>query len=81
MIVNVLLFAEAKLSLSSSQLRVTLPERATVSALRGEISRRHPALGGLLARSAIAVNQRFVDDSTAITETDEVAWIPPVSGG
>ncbi len=29
----------------------------------------------------IAVNLEYADDATALTETDEIALIPPVSGG
>ena len=46
-----------------------------------EICRRFPGLQALLGRSAVAVNQRLVDDSTTLREQDEIAWIPPVSGG
>jgi molybdopterin converting factor small subunit len=35
----------------------------------------------LIARSAIAVNHDYAEDGTAISEGDELALIPPVSGG
>lgn len=79
--VNVLLFAEAKLVIGSPAVEVTLAPGASVGQLRGEIGRRFPQLQGLLGRSFVAVNQRFADDATRLHESDEVAWIPPVSGG
>ena len=41
-----------------------------------------PALAGLLAKSALAVNHDFAEDERVLLATgDEVAVIPPVSGG
>jgi molybdopterin converting factor small subunit len=38
-------------------------------------------LGALLFRAAFAVNQEYVPRSTVLHDGDEVAIIPPVSGG
>jgi molybdopterin converting factor subunit 1 len=54
---------------------------ATVAALRAELANRFPALRELLAASRIAVNHDFADDSMPLNDSDEVAVIPPVSGG
>lgn len=79
--VHVLLFAEAKAVAGESSLHVRLPDSASVGDLRAELRRRFPAQAALLGRSAIAVNQRMVGDLTLLQEHDEVAWVPPVSGG
>ncbi len=81
MTVNILLFAEAKLAIGVPSLELTLPNGASVGQLRGAIAAQFPALSALLARSAFAVNQRFADDTTILCEHDEIAWVPPVSGG
>ncbi len=60
---------------------VELPVGATVAALRLELARQIPALAPLLAKSAIAVNHDFAEDNRSILSGDEVAIIPPVSGG
>jgi molybdopterin converting factor small subunit len=49
--------------------------------LRRALAERYPALAPLLERSAIAVNHDFADDSSILRESDEIAVIPPVSGG
>lgn len=55
---------------------------ATVGALRAHLAARHPALGRVLARCRIAVDQDFAeDDATAIPADAEVAIVPPVAGG
>ena len=40
-----------------------------------------PELTGLWETIAVAVNQQYAQASTALTDDDEVALLPPVSGG
>jgi molybdopterin synthase sulfur carrier subunit len=52
----------------------------TVAALKETLFENYPSLKGL--RSVfIAVNNAYADDQHSIRETDEIAIIPPVSGG
>ena len=44
-------------------------------------SSRFPRLRNLRASTVIALNQQFTQGSTAVSEGDEVALLPPVSGG
>lgn len=53
----------------------------SVADLRRRLAEQVPALAPLLERSAIAVNHDFADDTQTLTAGDEVAVIPPVSGG
>lgn len=80
MIVTVLLFARWREVLGTSHLAVELPT-PTVAALRGELARQQPNLTDLLARTAIAVNNDVADDARLLQSTDEIALLPPVSGG
>lgn len=52
----------------------------TVQDLRAELERRHPALRELRSLF-IAVNNNYAEENTQLHETDEIALIPPVSGG
>ena len=63
------------------KLSVVLPAGATVADLRRGLAVECPSLGGLLARSAIALNDDFANDATVIPENAEAALLPPVSGG
>jgi molybdopterin converting factor small subunit len=40
-----------------------------------------PELGNLWGSVAVAVNQQYATNSTMLAEGDEVALLPPVSGG
>ena len=42
---------------------------------------RYPRLGGYSGRLLYAVNQEFGTLETALHDGDEVAFVPPVSGG
>jgi molybdopterin synthase catalytic subunit len=49
--------------------------------LKRGLEQAKPALAGLLRVSRVAVNQSFADETTVVRVGDEVAIIPPVSGG
>lgn len=52
----------------------------TVAALRRELLGKYPKLTGLRSLF-IAVNQTYAADDQHLAEGDEIALIPPVSGG
>ena len=52
----------------------------TVGELRAELSGRYHKLIGLKSLY-IAVNNNYAEETKALAETDEIALIPPVSGG
>ncbi|NJN41674.1 MAG: MoaD/ThiS family protein [Flammeovirgaceae bacterium] len=52
----------------------------TVSLLRSELTRRYPDLENLNSLF-VAVNNKYADESEELSSTDEIALIPPVSGG
>jgi len=55
-------------------------EGATVGSLRNSLRDRYPSLAGLKSLM-IAVNNTYAEDDFPIGESDEIALIPPVSGG
>jgi molybdopterin converting factor subunit 1 len=79
--VNVLLFAAARDLAGSDVVTVRLTPGSTVGELRARLARDCPPLAELLAKSAVAVNHDFADDSRSLSPNDEIAIIPPVSGG
>jgi molybdopterin converting factor subunit 1 len=81
MTATVMLFAAARDHAGAESIVLDLPDGATVADLRREMLRRFPLLERLLRGSAIARNQEYAQDSDRINPTDELAVIPPVSGG
>jgi molybdopterin converting factor subunit 1 len=78
---NIHLFAAARDTVGSPTISVELPEGSTVADLRVAAARQFPALAPVLAKCAVAVNQEYVEDSVPISPADELAVVPPVSGG
>lgn len=79
--VTVRLFALAKQIVGRSELPLQLPESATVVDLRQELARAYPKLAPLVPNLMIAIDSEYADDTRVIQEGEEVALIPPVSGG
>lgn len=69
-------FARYKEKLGFERMEVALPEPATVAGLLAD-----PRLAGLPGDALIAVNQAFAGAEAGLRDGDEVALMPPVSGG
>lgn len=52
----------------------------TVGSLRSALKNRYPSLTEIRSLM-IAVNNAYAEDALSISESDEIALIPPVSGG
>ena len=81
MIVQVKLFAVAKQLVGGDTASVELPDQATVAELRIALTEDYPALSVILSSVVFAVNAEYATDQTRLSTTDEIACIPPVSGG
>jgi molybdopterin synthase catalytic subunit len=57
------------------------PEGADLAGVFSAYKTRFPRLGELSRSIVVARNQEFADLSTKIAEGDEIAFLPPVSGG
>ena len=58
-----------------------VPPGSTVAEVYDVLRRAHPALEPDRQAVRPALNQEFVDWTTGVSQGDEVAFIPPVSGG
>ncbi|MGH3056139.1 MAG: molybdopterin converting factor subunit 1 [Gaiellaceae bacterium] len=74
-------FASLREKLHSSEAPCTLPDGATVHDLLEQLSHEYPPLADVRRALRVAVNQEYVESDHALCENDEVALIPPVSGG
>jgi len=60
---------------------IQLREGARVSDVIEHYKSHAPAIAPLLSSTAVAVNQQYVGVETTLKAEDEVAFLPPVSGG
>ncbi len=79
--VRVRLFASYREAAGSPLVEVPLEEGAGGPALWAALVARYPALARLPAPAGYAVNDEYVQEARPLRESDEVALIPPVSGG
>jgi molybdopterin converting factor subunit 1 len=81
MFVTTLFFASYRDLAGAETLRVELPPGASVAELVERLRARGGAWLALPEAPAVAVNLDYAPLSTRLREGDEVAFIPPVSGG
>ena len=79
--VQLKLFAVARQAAGHDSLELKLNHGATVKDLRDELVRSLPKLKPIAKHLRFAVNADYATDATIINSTDELACIPPVSGG
>lgn len=78
--VNVLLFGITKDIVGKQFVEFELPSKSNVAEFKRLLQERYPELIELNAL-AVAVNSEYANDQLLISENDEIALIPPVSGG
>ena len=81
MTIRVRLFARARDLAGVDTIEIFLSIGSTVADVRRALSESRPALRDLLGRCAIAVNEDFAGDEVIVNDANEIAVIPPVSGG
>ena len=81
--VKVVFFASAKAAAGVDEWQAELPEGAKTTALRQAIAARFKLLGAHALELPLAINQQYVsvDADPVLEHRDEVALIPPISGG
>lgn len=79
MTVTILAFGIAKDIFGGASIQLELPDKA-VAGLKQELERQYPRLKQI-ASYLVAVNNEYATDDQLLTERDEIAIIPPVSGG
>ncbi len=80
---TILLFGIAKDIVGTSSLKLPVSntmELETVGQLKAHLQNNYPGLANL-SSLAIAVNSRYAKEEDTINSYDEIALIPPVSGG
>jgi molybdopterin synthase sulfur carrier subunit len=78
--ITLLAFGAAKEILQNRTMELELAEHATTADLKTALHARYPALQQL-AVYRIAINGEYSAETAVLHNGDEVAIIPPVSGG
>lgn len=81
--VNVLYFAVSREVVGKSQEELELTDGSSTDGLLKQLVEMYPGLQSVLKACVLAVNQEYVPPSQdlALKDGDEVAIIPPLSGG
>lgn len=79
--VRVKCFAAVREIVGTGELIVNLPEGSTLTQLFDQIRGQFPRLDGLAGSLLFSVNRAYASLDAKLAAEDEVALIPPVSGG
>lgn len=79
--IRVLFFGVLKELVGRSSETLELPEGARVEAVLRHYSQQAPRLAAMLPSLALSVNQEYSRENPVLRAGDEVALLPPVSGG
>lgn len=79
--IKVKLFAILRERVGESEITITVPSGITVNHLNSEILKKYPQLKSFSNKFVTSVNCKVTTGDTVITSKDEVALLPPISGG
>lgn len=81
-VVTLLLFARVREAFGRGRVSINVPPTVDADILRTAIARDHPSLEPLLGDCVFAINEEYLADGPiTVSIGDEVAVIPPISGG
>ncbi len=78
---SIKLFASLRQAMNSNEIKVDIEKEITVFQMKKIVLDTFPNLKKLSIPFLVAVNHKYATDSDVIGTKDEVALIPPVSGG
>jgi molybdopterin synthase catalytic subunit len=79
--VKVRLFARLRDIVGQGEFEREVPVDSTAKQVWDALAATHPELGPYGSISSVAVNQEYASFTTRLRDGDEVAFLPPVSGG
>jgi molybdopterin converting factor subunit 1 len=79
--IKVRLFANLRELVGEREITITVPSGVTVIYLNNEILKNYPQLKSFSNKFVISVNCKVTSGDTIINSSDEIALLPPVSGG
>jgi MoaE-MoaD fusion protein len=81
MLIRLRMFAILRERSGVSEAEMELADGTTVAAAMEAVGRKYDKIADLLPRTAAAVNRAYAGAGDQLRDGDELALIPPVSGG
>jgi len=81
MYVRIRLFARLRELAGTSEMSRDVPDGATAHDAWNHLVREFPSLGDYSRNVACAVNEEYARPTSPLKDGDEIAFLPPVSGG
>ena len=81
MLITIHLFARLREIAGASVFQRTVPDGATARAVWDQLAMEFPAFTDYARVVSCAVNEEYARLTVALHDGDEVAFLPPVSGG
>lgn len=81
MLVTIRLFARLREMAGGAELRRELPDGATARSAWDALAAEFPGFDDYSKAVSCAVNQEYARMTTPLGDGDEIAFLPPVSGG
>ncbi|MCH7618587.1 MAG: molybdopterin converting factor subunit 1 [Candidatus Marinimicrobia bacterium] len=79
--VKLLLFASLKDIAGRRDLEMELDDGSTLQQVTEKLASLYPEIGRMQNSVRIAINQEFADENIPLNNGDEIAFLPPMSGG
>ena len=81
--ITVLLFAKARELVGSSSVTTSVPASIRYNQLLAHLETEYPGLQRLARTFVLSLNENYIDqeEELVLTNGDEIAVIPPISGG
>lgn len=79
--IKVKFFASYREAIGRAGLDVEVKDDTNISGLLEQLKQDHPGLGALTENLIVSVNREYASYDTILKDGDDVALLPPVSGG
>lgn len=81
MILNLKFFASCREAVGIGGMTIELEEGANTAQLLEVVIKKFPQLSSQLQDISLAVNKMYIETDVVLNDGDEVAFLPPISGG